>query len=89
VDPDAPEREGDGSAPGKRGPWLHWLVTACAGTSEDAFCISDYMPPAPAIGNHRYMFILCRGEVAKKKSDERASPAPAAPPLRPLTKTAC
>ena len=27
FDPDAPEREADASMPGKRGPWLHWMVT--------------------------------------------------------------
>ena len=29
IDPDAPEREEDGSLPGKRGPWLHWLISGC------------------------------------------------------------
>lgn len=29
IDPDAPERSEDASLPGKRGPWLHWMMTEC------------------------------------------------------------
>jgi len=71
LDPDAPEREGDGSLPGKRGPWLHWLVTNCKGTTDGAFTVSDYLPPAPALGVHRYIFLLCKGVIPAKKSDDR------------------
>ncbi len=65
---DAPEREGDGSTPGKRGPWLHWLVTGKTGALRT---VTDYMAPAPAIGVHRVIFLLFKGALADKKMEER------------------
>lgn len=73
VDPDAPERNEDASMPGKRGPWLHWMMTDCKGTTEGGFTTCDYMAPQPAIGNHRYIFILCKGTIESKKTDQRIS----------------
>eukprot|EP00746_Dinoflagellata_sp_MGD_P023450 gnl/MRDRNA2_/MRDRNA2_154946_c0_seq1.p1 gnl/MRDRNA2_/MRDRNA2_154946_c0~~gnl/MRDRNA2_/MRDRNA2_154946_c0_seq1.p1 ORF type:complete len:170 (+),score=39.16 gnl/MRDRNA2_/MRDRNA2_154946_c0_seq1:2-511(+) len=58
VDPDAPDREGDGSGPGMFGPWLHWLVTDAEGDHDSGNEIVEYMGPAPPRGNHRYIFVL-------------------------------
>jgi phosphatidylethanolamine-binding protein (PEBP) family uncharacterized protein len=71
VDVDAPEREGDGSVPGKRGPWLHWMVTGGKGSTAGARTVTDYMAPSPAIGVHRLIFILYKGAVTEKKIEER------------------
>ena len=71
FDPDAPEREGDGSTPGKRAPWLHWLVSGAKGSTAAAHTVTDYMAPAPAIGVHRYIFLLFKGAIAEKKIEER------------------
>ena len=63
IDPDAPSREGDGSAPGSSGPWLHALWSNCAGgstTSCDQPMTVEYEPPTPpaGTGKHRYIFLL-------------------------------
>jgi hypothetical protein len=68
---DAPEREGDGSVPGKRAPWLHWMVSNAKGSSAAGRTVTDYMPPSPAIGVHRLIFLLFKGVIAEKKADER------------------
>lgn len=73
LDPDAPERSEDPSLPGKRGPWLHWMVTDCKGTTEGAYTCCDYQAPQPAIGTHRYIFVLLKGAVPSKKTDQRIS----------------
>jgi len=58
VDPDAPSRVGDGSAPGSAGPWLHWLLLNCKTTAESGYALSWYTKPEPPVGNHRYIFLL-------------------------------
>ena len=71
IDVDAPEREGDGSVPGKRGPWLHWMVSNAKGGTAGGRTVTDYMAPSPAIGVHRLIFILYKGAVAEKKIEDR------------------
>ena len=71
IDVDAPERDGDGAVAGKRGPWLHWMVTGGKGSTAGARTVTDYMAPAPAIGVHRLIFILFKGGVTEKKIEER------------------
>ena len=71
IDVDAPEREGDGSTPGKRGPWLHWMVSNGKGGTAGARTVTDYMAPSPAMGVHRLIFILFKGAVTEKKIEER------------------
>ena len=48
VDPDAPDREGDGSSAAKFGPWNHWVVT---NTTSDSLGtpLVPYMGPAVLI----------------------------------------
>eukprot|EP00667_Euglena_gracilis_P022711 EG_transcript_25390 len=58
VDPDAPAPEGDGSGPGRMGPWLHWLVTDAVGSAASGSEAVGHMGPAPPSGNHRYTFVL-------------------------------
>jgi len=45
VDPDAPDREGDG--PAKYGPYLHWLVTDAIGGPTHGKTVVEYTGPAP------------------------------------------
>jgi len=71
FDADAPEREGDGSTPGKRGPWLHWLISGCKGSTADCKSLTDYLPPSPGVGCHRFIFLLFKGAIPLVKSDER------------------
>mmetsp|Transcript_452 Transcript_452/g.863 ORF Transcript_452/g.863 Transcript_452/m.863 type:complete len:224 (+) Transcript_452:48-719(+) len=65
VDPDAPDRHADGSKAGTFGPWLHWLLTGCDGST---LRCSDtpvgYSGPAPPMGNHRYIFLLLKEKAA-------------------------
>ncbi len=77
LDPDAPDREGDGSNAAKFGPWLHWLLTDCTGGS----CASGseavgYNGPTPPKGNHRYVFLLFKqtgdGGVSVANTDRKA-----------------
>ena len=58
VDPDAPDREGDGSRAAQFGPWLHWLVVDCAGDAASGVTKQAYMGPAPPKGKHRYLLLL-------------------------------
>ena len=77
LDPDAPDRAGDGSGAGKFGPWLHWLVTDCTkGNVNTGTQALDHMGPGPPKGNHRYIFVLFKqtgnptvGSVARKSWD--------------------
>lgn len=78
IDPDAPERHGDGSEPHpKAGPWLHWIVTGATGSASMGRVVQDYAGPTPPKGNHRYILLLFKqsGEVdmsvgtARKKWD--------------------
>eukprot|EP00931_Biecheleriopsis_adriatica_P003055 TRINITY_DN104311_c0_g1_i1.p1 TRINITY_DN104311_c0_g1~~TRINITY_DN104311_c0_g1_i1.p1 ORF type:complete len:181 (-),score=21.81 TRINITY_DN104311_c0_g1_i1:41-583(-) len=74
IDPDAPDRVGDGSGPGDFGPWLHWLKTDCDGGSVTGGHVRcPYMGPAPPKGNHRYIFVLFQqlGQVKKLQGLER------------------
>jgi hypothetical protein len=50
IDPDAPDRKGDGRGPGSLGPWLHWLVTGAGEKPERGSCMVEYMGPAPPAG---------------------------------------
>eukprot|EP00930_Biecheleria_cincta_P058226 TRINITY_DN44085_c0_g1_i1.p1 TRINITY_DN44085_c0_g1~~TRINITY_DN44085_c0_g1_i1.p1 ORF type:complete len:182 (-),score=23.53 TRINITY_DN44085_c0_g1_i1:256-744(-) len=79
LDPDAPDRSGDGSRPGKFGPWLHWLVADCRANATSGHELTTYMGPAPPKGNHRYIFILFQqsGEVACVSEDRKAWDFPA------------
>jgi len=45
VDPDAPDREGDG--PARFGPYLHWLVTDAIGGPTHGKTVVEYTGPAP------------------------------------------
>lgn len=56
LDPDAPDRESDGSIAATYGPWLHWLVTGY-GTKESNV-LAEYFGPVPPKGKHRYVFLL-------------------------------
>lgn len=57
--------------PGKRGPWLHWMVSGGKGGSATARTVTDYMAPHPAMGVHRLIFLLFKGAVSEKKIEER------------------
>ena len=61
---DAPEREGDGATVGKRSPWLHWMVSNAKHSAGAGKTVTDYMAPSPAIGAHRYIFLLFEGSLA-------------------------
>jgi hypothetical protein len=78
MDMDAPEREGDGSTPGKRSPWLHWLCVCPSGaaSTSDGKVITDYMAPSPALGCHRFVVISFKGspEAGSKKMEVSAHP---------------
>jgi len=64
VDPDAPERVGDGA--GQFGPWLHWLVTDAKLSADKGNTGVSYMGPSPPKGTHRYIFVLFRQPSAVK-----------------------
>ncbi len=77
VDPDAPHPAADQSCAGKRGPWLHWLVTDCrSGTNVGGDELVAYEGPAPPKGNHRYIALLFRqtGEVVLPTEERAAWP---------------
>merc|ERR1712080_272142 len=63
LDPDAPERNGDGALVGHMGPYLHWLVSECeggkAGGGREHL---THMGPMPPKGRHRYIFVLFKQE---------------------------
>ncbi len=73
IDPDAPDRAGDGSVAGKNGPWLHWLVTDAVGSVDTGKQVVEYVGPGLQMGNHRYIFILFRqsGPVAVPSTERR------------------
>ena len=75
FDVDAPERdaESDGALPGKRGPWLHHMVTDVVGsTAGSGKCVTDWLAPAPALGVHRFIWLAFKGAMHDpKKCDER------------------
>jgi hypothetical protein len=74
FDVDAPERdaESDGALPGKRGPWLHHMVTDVVSTATSGKCVTDWLAPAPALGVHRFIWLAFKGAMHDpKKSDER------------------
>ena len=75
FDVDAPERdaESDGALPGKRGPWLHHMVTDIVSSSASSGkCVTDWLAPSPALGTHRFIWVAFKGAMADaKKSDDR------------------
>lgn len=58
IDPDAPDRAGDGSGPGKAGPWLHWIVTDATRSTGHGTTVVKWNGPTPPKGNHRYILLL-------------------------------
>eukprot|EP00906_Rhabdomonas_costata_P005139 RCo007710 len=75
VDPDAPTRVGDGSTPGAKGPWLHWLVTDAVGSAASGKEVVSHRGPAPPAGVHRYIFVLFQqgGQPVRVASTDRPS----------------
>lgn len=49
IDPDAPERNEDGTQPGRHGPWLHWIVTNAK--ARLCACCASFAPQRPALND--------------------------------------
>ena len=60
FDVDDPSREGDGSKPGRFGPYLTWAGVNCEADSSSCYHLIPYEAPAPpkGTGKHRIVFLL-------------------------------
>lgn len=56
----APKREGNGTLPGRFGPWMHMLKVNCRNSADTCNEVLHYVAPKPPNWSppHRYIFIL-------------------------------
>ena len=41
------------------------------GSTDGMKSVTDYLPPSPGVGCHRYIFVLFKGAIPNQKNDER------------------